>query len=118
MTMRTAAFLCAVLALGALCVGCGGSKPEETAVEGAGFTMETAIVIKAKNEKDGYKDQLDWLVKHYPDYQLAKQTLLKEKNQKAYQRVEITVGGGKSLTIYFDITGCYGMDTSGPAHFE
>ena len=107
-------FLCAALVL---CAGCRESKPAVPEVEGAGTTEEKAVVIQAKTEQTGYKEQLDWTVKHFPDYQMGKQALLKEKNQKVYQRVEITTGG-KAVTLFFDITGCYGMSDKGPMHFE
>jgi hypothetical protein len=116
--MKKLMILCAVLALGVLGTGCGGSKPEEPAVESPGSTLEKAIVIQSKNEKDGHKDQLDWLVKRYPDYQINKQTIQREKNQKIYNRVEITTGNGMAMTFYFDITGCFGMSESGPMHFK
>lgn len=118
--MRTAVFLSAALVLCALGAGCGPPKPEETAVEAPGTSLETAVVIQSKGEKDGYKDELDWLVKHYPDYDIKKQGLIRDsKKQKVYDRVEIAVDGGRrAVTIYFDVTKCFGKNERGEdVHF-
>jgi maltose-binding protein MalE len=118
MTMKTKVFLCAAFLVCALSAGCRSSNHEESAGKESGTSLETAIVIHSKGEKDGYKDQLDWLVKHYPDYQVKKQSLVKSKNKKVYNCIEITVGSGQEFAFYFDITKCYGKNEHGEdVHF-
>ncbi|HVA97529.1 MAG TPA: hypothetical protein VNG53_01430 [Bacteroidia bacterium] len=79
----------------------------ENASTKVGLSIETAVVIKDKNETDGVNSEYAWINVHYPDYTTKSQELLMVKN-KPYDKIDIKTKEGKALAIYFDISNFFG----------
>ena len=107
--------LLTALTIGLLCA-CTASKKEassssttttENASTKVGLSIETAVVIKDKNETDGVNAEYTWINAHYPNYTTKGQALLMVKN-KPYDKIDIKTKEGKALSIYFDISNFFG----------
>jgi len=74
---------------------------------GDGSSAKTAVVITAPNEDKGVAAEYAWLAKHFPGYATRGQSLVHE-DKKIYDTIQFTTKDGKSMTIFFDITGFFG----------
>jgi hypothetical protein len=85
----------------AACAGTAGKSGTE-----AGSSIESAIVIEAKNEIEGVRAEYKWIRDHMPGWRAGNQNLLNEKG-RVYDAIEVS-RGGESREVYFDITGWFG----------
>ena len=72
-----------------------------------GLSLETAVVIKEKNETTGVRAEYKWLNEHYPGYTSEGQAL--NWNDKVpYDVISIKLPDEKKLDVYFNISKFYG----------
>jgi hypothetical protein len=79
-------------------------------VGGDGTSMHAAIVIKgAKGEQDGTAAEYKYLDLLLPDvsHNVRGQALL-EDGGRSFDRLDVELAGGKSMTVFFDITDYFG----------
>jgi hypothetical protein len=77
---------------------------------GDGTSMKSAIVILgAKGEQDGTGAEYKYLDLLLPDvsHTVRGQALL-EDSGRSYDRLDVQLTGGKSMTVFFDITDYFG----------
>lgn len=77
---------------------------------GDGSSMHAAVVIKgAKGEQDGTAAEYKYLDLLLPDtsHTVRSQALL-EDGGRSFDRLDVELGGGKSMTVFFDITDYFG----------
>jgi hypothetical protein len=77
---------------------------------GDGSTMHAAIVIMgAKGEQDGTAAEYKYLDLLLPDtsHTVRSQALL-EDGGRSFDRLDVQLAGGKSMTVFFDITDYFG----------
>ncbi|GAB2177708.1 hypothetical protein [Dongia sp. agr-C8] len=85
---------------------CAASDGAGTNTGGAGSSLESAIVIEAKNEIEGVRAEYRWIRDHMPGWRSGNQHLLNE-NGRVYDMIEVS-RGGETREVYFDITGWFG----------
>jgi hypothetical protein len=79
-------------------------------VGGDGSSMHAAIVIKgAKGEQDGTAAEYKYLDMLLPDvsHTVRGQALLEDAG-RSFDRLDVEIAGGKSMTVFFDITDYFG----------
>ena len=79
-------------------------------VGGDGSSMHAAIVIKgAKGEQDGTAAEYKYLDLLLPDvsHTVRSQALLEDAG-RSFDRLDVELAGGKSMTVFFDITDYFG----------
>jgi hypothetical protein len=77
---------------------------------GDGTSMHAAVVIKgAKGEQDGTAAEYKYLDLLLPDvsHTVRSQALL-EDGGRSFDRLDVELAGGKSMTVFFDITDYFG----------
>jgi len=72
-----------------------------------GFTAETAIVIQARNEKDGPLKELEWVQNNFPGSKILRFVTRPSKDRKVYDVFFIQTKDGKSRQLYFEISSFY-----------
>lgn len=72
-----------------------------------GTTYDRAIVVNAKNTKDGIAEQYLYLENAYPCFSLTRQQL-KFEGDKVYDVINFTDTHGISHQVHFDITSFFG----------
>jgi hypothetical protein len=91
-----------ILSLAACAPGAGSvAKPGYL-----GTSLETAVVIEAKNTIEGVRAEYAWIKQHYPGWSSGSQHLLNDKG-RVYDVIEIS-RGSERRSIYFDISNWFG----------
>ncbi len=80
--------------------------------DNSGESLEDAVVIRdAPNEASGVQAEYRWLEEHYGrrgvDWDLQMQALLMPEG-RPYDRLDVQLSDGRSVSIYFDIGGFFG----------
>jgi len=91
----------------ALIATCAVSAEPDTYSGGDGSSMDNAVVIHAKTDRDGTHAEYAWLHEFHPGYKLIKQSLVSAGGRKV-DVLEITDEDGKPRTYYFDISESFG----------
>jgi len=86
-----------------LLLGCG-----EALAAASGSSPAAAIVLPgATNEMNGVMAEDAYISQHYPGWQQGSQSTVMQ-NGKDYDQIQLSGPGGKTQTIYFDITAWFG----------
>jgi hypothetical protein len=74
---------------------------------GDGTTLEQAVILQGAL-LSGPRAEHDFLGRHFPGYEFRRQ-FLKEQHGRRYDVLEFTAADGETRTIYFDISGNFGL---------
>jgi hypothetical protein len=100
-----------LLVLALLCSSCASTGPERTSsrapIGQEGTSIQTAVLIKARNSSEGVGAEYAWLARKHPGFKRENQSLQLE-GEKAYDLIEITTADGKRMAYYFDVTSFFG----------
>ena len=78
---------------------------EETKQDG--LSLKTAIVVTAKDEKDGPTLEVTWVRQNYPSSKILRFVTRPSKDGKVYDVFFIKTSDGKALQLYFEISSFY-----------
>jgi len=92
---------------GALIGASAIAAPAQTAQEGR--SIETAVLIRGDSGSiGGVASQGEWLRQHYPGWQRVRQALMRREGRR-YDRIDLESPSGERVSIYFDVTGAFGL---------
>src|SRR6266481_8946970 len=78
-------------------------KAPVTYAGGNGTSIEQAVILRGATLLSGPRSEHDFLARHYPGYELRRQSL-KEQDDRRYDVLEFTTADGENKAIYFDIS--------------
>ena len=71
------------------------------------ISCDTPVVVNARSDEDGVREERAWLNEHYPGHSRYGQGLVM-KGRRAFDVLEFTTAEGHSVSVCFDITASYG----------
>ena len=67
------------------------------------------VVVKAKSDGAGVREEREWLDDHYPGHSWYRQGLMRDKG-RAFDVLTFSTQDGRTVSVCFDITASFGHD--------